>query len=72
MRNRIEKKERIPIQTLSIKESKNDYRVFVWNHGTPKIVHFDSQEALKEGIRLAKKEGKKVLVVQVLFKIESE
>ena len=70
MRKRIEKTERLPIQKMSIKEKKDDYRVMVWNHGTPKVVHFSSEKALEEGIRLAKKEGKKVLVVQVLFKIK--
>lgn len=67
MRPRITKENRQELNDYSFEALKNDFRVFVWNHGTPKEIHASSKEALKEAARLCQKEGKKVLVVQTLF-----
>mgnify|MGYP003467279613 CR=1 FL=1 len=72
MRNRIInlKENRVELKPIKVVDLENDYRVFIWNRGTPRYIHYDSDSALKEGIKLAKKEGKKVLVVQTLFEIK--
>ena len=71
-RKRITKENRQDIQTCKVKELENDYRVMVWNKGTPSFVHYDNESALKEGLRLCKLHNKKVIVIKALYEIKQE
>ena len=74
MRNRIInlKDNRIDLNPCRVKELENDFRVMVWNKGTPSFVHYDSESALKEGLRLCKLYNKKVFVIKCLYEIKPE
>lgn len=67
MRTRItHNTNKVELNAPKISQPENDFRVMVWNKGTPKFVHYDSESAMIEGIRLSKSENKRVMVVQVL------
>lgn len=73
MRPRItQKEERISLVTCNVKELENDYRVMIMNRGTPTFIHYDSESALKEGLRLCKLHNKKVIVIKAIFEIKPE
>lgn len=58
--------------TCNVKELENDYRVMIMNRGTPTFIHYDSESALKEGLRLCKLHNKKVIVIKAIFEIKPE
>ena len=72
MRPRITKENRQDIQTCKVKELENDFRVMVVNRGTPTFIHYDSESALKEGLRLCKLHNKKVVIIKCLYEIKPE
>ena len=73
MRPRItQKEERISLVTCNVKELENDYRVMIMNRATPTFIHYDSESALKEGLRLCKLHNKKVIVIKAIFEIKPE
>jgi len=72
MRPRISKENRQDIQTCKVKELENDFRVMVWNKGTPSFIHYDNESALKEGLRLCKLHNKKVFIIKCTHEIKPE
>ena len=71
-RKRITKENRQDIQTCKVKELENDYRVMIMNRGTPTFIHYDSESALKEGLRLCNLHNKKVVVIKGIYEIKPE
>jgi hypothetical protein len=72
MRPRITKENRQEIKTCNVKELENDYRVMVMNRGTPTFIHYDSESALKEGLRLCNIHNKKVVIIKGMYEIKPE
>ena len=73
MRPRITKKEeRISLVTSNVFKLGEGFRVFVKNAGTPKFVHSNEEEAIKEAIRLAQMTGKTTYVSKFLYEIKPE
>ena len=66
------KEERISVVTSNVKELDNDYRVMIMNRGTPTFIHYDSESALKEGLRLCNLHNKKVVVIKGIYEIKPE